>query len=129
VTSTYIPDVPKTAGFAQETFAFFSAQRFFIASDSFFLPAGVSRPRFFGAAALADRFFARRSAQRFFIASDNRRRPAEVMPPSLLRLTFRVAPLPLAPAPSIRAAIARAILSLSLFNSVMIVPRSNIDAP
>ncbi len=51
------------------------------------------------------------------------------MPPRLLRLTFRVAPLPLAPVPSISAAIARAIWSLSLFNSLMIVPRSNIGAP
>ena len=89
----------------------------------------MSRPRLFGAAALADKFLARRSAQRFFIASDNRRRPAEVMPPCLLRLALRVAPLPLTPVPSISAAIARPIFSLSLLNSVMIVLRSNIGTP
>src|SRR5208282_5829027 len=114
---------------AQEAFAFLSAQRFFIASDSLFLPAGASRPRLFGTAALADEFFARRCAQRLFIASDNRRRPAGVMPPRLLRAAFRVAPLPLTPALPIRAAIARPIFSLSLFNSAMILLRSNIGSP
>ena len=89
----------------------------------------MSRPRLFGAAALADKFFARRSAQRLFIASDNRRRPAGVMPPRLLRGAFGVAPLPLTPAPPISAAIARPIFSLSLFNSAMIVLRSNIGSP
>ncbi|MGA8792826.1 hypothetical protein, partial [Candidatus Binatus sp.] len=110
-------------------FAFLSAQRFFIASDSLFLPAGVSCPRLFGAAVLADNFFARRSAQRHFIASDNRRRPAGVMPPCLLGAAFRGAPLPLTPALSIRAAIARPIFSLSVLNSAMIVLRSNVGSP
>src|SRR5208337_4944447 len=98
-----------------------------------FLPAGVSRPRLFGAAALADKFFAqffaRRCAQRLFTASDNRPRPAGVMPPRLLRAAFRVAPLPLTPALPISAAIARPIFSLSVFNSAMIVLRSNIGSP
>ena len=42
---------------AQEAFAFLSAQRFFIASDSLFLPAGVSPPRLFGAVVLGDNLF------------------------------------------------------------------------
>ncbi len=89
----------------------------------------MSRPRLLGAAASADKFFARRSAQRLFIANDNRRRPAGVMPPRPVRGAFRVAPLPLTPALPIRAAIARPIFSLSLFNSAMIVLSSNIGSP
>ena len=54
----------------QGAFAFLSAQRFFIASDSLFLPAGVSRPRLFGSAFLVDNLLYRRFAQRRFIASD-----------------------------------------------------------
>ena len=112
---------------AQEAFAFLSAQRFFIASDSLFLPAGVSRARLFGAAVLGDDLFDRRFAQRRFIASDKRRRPSGVMPPRLLRATFRVGPLGFKPAPSSRAVIARCIFSLSRFNSAMILSRSNMD--
>ena len=109
---------------AQEAFAFLSAQRFFIASDSLFLPAGVSRPRLFGAAVLGDNLFDRRFAQRRFIASDKRRRPSGVMPLRLLRATFRVGPLAFKPAPSSRAVIARCIFSLSRFNSAMILSSS-----
>jgi len=109
---------------SQEAFAFFSAQRFFIASDSFFLPAGVSRPRLFGTAVLRYKLFARRSAQRRFIASDKRRRPSGVMLPRLLRAAFRVGPLPLTPTPSSKAVIAPCIFSLSRFNSAMILSRS-----
>jgi hypothetical protein len=110
---------------AQEAFAFLSAQRFFIASDSLFLPAGVSRPRLFGAAVLGDNLFDRRFAQRRFIASDKRRRPSGVMPLRLLRATFRVGPLAFKPVLSSRAVIARCIFSLSRFNSAMILSRSN----
>jgi hypothetical protein len=110
---------------AQEAFAFLSAQRFFIASDSLLLPAGVSRPRLFGVAVLGDNLFDRRFAQRRFIASDKRRRPSGVMLLRLLRAAFRVGPLLLKPAPSSRAAIARCIFSLSRFNSAMILSRSN----
>jgi hypothetical protein len=110
---------------AQEAFLLLSAQRFFIASDSRFLPAGVSGPRLFGTAALGDKPFARRFAQRRFIASDKRRRPSGVMLPFLLRAAFRVRPLPPTPAPSSNVAIARPIFSLSRFNSAMILSRSN----
>src|SRR5271155_4452933 len=109
---------------AQEAFAFLSAQRFFIASESLFLPAGVSRPRLFGAAVLGDNLFDRCFAQRRFIASDKRRRPSGVMLLRLLRATFRVGPLAFKPAPSSRAVIARCIFSLSSFNSAMILSRS-----
>ena len=109
---------------AQEAFAFLSAQRFFIASDSLFLPAGVSPPRLFGAAGLGDNLLDRRFAQRRFIASDKRRRPSGVMPLRLLRATYRVGPLAFKPAPSRRAVIARCIFSLSRFNSAMILSSS-----
>jgi hypothetical protein len=124
ITSRNRKDQRTSVESAQEAFAFLSAQRFFIASDSLFLPAGVSPSRLFGAAVLGDNLFDRRFAQRRFIASDKRRRPSGVMPLRLLRATFRVGPLAFKPAPSSRAVIARCIFSLSSFNSAMILSRS-----
>jgi hypothetical protein len=111
-----------------------SAQRRFIASESFFLPAGVSPPRRFGAAAAvvfdAEDPLPRRSAQRRFIASESRLLPAAVSPlprrvdagAAALRVVAPTAAL----ASSRSAEIARPIRSLSAFNSAMILVRSNI---
>jgi len=64
---------------------FFSAQRFFIISESLFRPAAVKPPLFFLGAALvvvfADTMLAPRwAAQRRFIDSDRRLLPAGVRP-------------------------------------------------
>ena len=115
----------------------FSAQRFFIISDSRFLPAAVRPPRFLGAAAFATvgglfevgADFALRAAQRAFIAAASRLLPAGVIPPRrvgarALRSDRRAGPVK--PVPSSRALMALPIRSCSLFSSATILSRSNL---
>ena len=115
-----------------------SAQRFFIASEIRFLPAGViPPPRFLGAGlATVDTFFtvtsdfALRAAQYALIAAACRFLPAGVIPPrrlgSALLLTRDLVG-PVRPAPSSRALMAMPIRSCSAFNTAMILSRSNSD--
>jgi hypothetical protein len=117
----------------------FAAQRFFIASETRFLPAAViPPPRFLGVdvpatvAALRDEAsdFELRAAHRAFIAWDSRLLPAGVIP--LLR--FGATALPEGrlgdddkPTPASRALIALPIRSRSLFSSETILSKSNSD--
>jgi hypothetical protein len=119
--------------------AFFSAQRFFIASEMRFLAAAViPPPRFFGATAAATMAVPRdlagdfdlRAAQRAFIAAESRLLPAGVIP--LPRFGATALPAdrlgePTKPAPLSRALIALPIRSRSLFSSATILSKSNGD--
>lgn len=119
---------------AYEAFFLRSTHRRFIASESFFLPAGVRPPRRFGAAAAAAfgalaEPLVRRAAQRAFIASDRRFRPEAVSPlprrvfgSALFRVVLLTAPCDW----SRSAAMARPMRSLSVFNSSIILLRSKI---
>jgi hypothetical protein len=119
-----------------ELFLFFSAQRFFIISESLFRPAAVKPPLFFFGAALAvvftDPMLApRRAAQRRFIDSDRRLLPAGVRPWPRRGFVVLAEERPTdPPRPSIdslsSAAIAWAIRSRSLFNSETIDCRSKV---
>ena len=108
-------------------FSSFPPWRFFIASESFFRPAAVNPPRRFRPAVLAATFSERlRSAHLLFIASDKRRRPAAVIPPGRRPgLPGFRRPLTTTLASSRRAATALPIRSLSVFNSAMMLLRSN----
>jgi len=114
---------------------FFSAQRFFIASERRFLPAAViPPPRFLAGVAVVVRDavadFALRFAQRAFIAAARRFLPAGVIPPRRLGEAALRADRLVGfdnPAPSSRALIARPIRSRSLFRSDTIAFRSNSD--
>src|SRR5579871_5253119 len=89
-----------------------SAQRFFIISDSRFLPAGVILPPRFlgeGAALATPEFFALLSAQRRFIAKAIRWRASGDIPPLRFGAAFGGWPLRAIPAPSSNAVIARPI--------------------
>src|ERR1022692_1504037 len=107
---------------ALEAAFFFSAQRFFIASERRFLPAAVIPPaRFLGVVAAAERDvvadFALRVAQRAFIAAASRFLPAGVIPPrrlgeAVLRGERLVAPA--SPTPSSKALTTRPSRSRSL---------------
>jgi hypothetical protein len=108
---------------------FFSAQRFFIASERRFLPAAVIPPPRFLVAVVRDAVddFALRAAQRAFIAAANRFLPAGVIPPRRLgEAALRVARFVTLdkPAPSSKALIARPIRSRSLLRSETILLRS-----
>ncbi len=118
-----------------ELVLFFSAQRFFIISDSLLRPAAVKPPLFFFgslAVAFADRLLApRRAAQRRFIDSDRRLLPAGVRPWPRRGFVVPAEERPTdPPRPSIdsfsSAAIAWAIRSRSLFNSETIDCRSKV---
>jgi hypothetical protein len=75
----------------QEAFRFFSAHRFFIASESLFRQTAGRAPRFLATLAVADSFRPEvrdgdgPCAQRLFITSDSLPRPAGVSPPVRFR--------------------------------------------
>ena len=132
--SSFRPD----RGAVYELCLFFSAQRFFIISESFLRPAGVRPPLFFFGAApavvLTDPMpTRRRAAQRRFIACDRRLLPAGVRPwprPGVVPAEERPADFPRPAIDSFSsAAIARAIRSRSPFNSETIDCRSKIGLP
>jgi hypothetical protein len=118
---------------------FFSAQRFFIASEMRFLPAAVIPPlRFLGADLPANETglrdavgdFELRAAHRAFIAWDSRLLPAGVIPlPRFGATALTEGRLGDAakPTPSSRALIALPIRSRSLFSSETILSKSNSD--
>ena len=117
-----------------------SAQRFFIASDSRFLPAGVMLPPRFLPAGLAtlDTFFTMaadfvlRAAQYALIAAACRFLPAGVIPPrrlgAALLLTGDLVGS-VETAPSSRALMAMPIRSCSVFNTAIILSRSKSSLP
>jgi hypothetical protein len=104
-----------------------------MASESFLRPAAVMPPRRLAPVALAAALtgeppLVRRSAHRRFMANESRRLPAGVrpLPRRVGAPTLRAVAPTATLASSRRAAIARPIRSLSVFNSEMIRLRSNV---